>query len=491
MERAGVAVFNGIKELLPEGGRITVCCGKGNNGGDGFVAARLALEHSFGVECLVASPETELSPLAREQMQMARDAGINVVFCDEARYKRRVECLGCRDLIVDALLGTGVHSEIRGPMREAIHSINRSGVPVLAVDVPSGISCDTGEELGESVWALQTITFGLPKPFLFQGTGLEHAGYWSVEDIGLPPTLLQEPTESKLVSAQWVADMLPARLRASHKGDNGHVLIVAGSQGMPGAAVMAARSALRSGAGLVSVASTPYVCQVLASHLPECLSIVLPEKDGVISKEAVPLLMDAQSKCDAALFGPGLTHAEPIMGLLFELWSDWHKPSVIDADALNVVSHGVPLPKTECVLTPHPGEMGRLLQSSIAEIQADRFKTVRRAVEELGRCVLLKGPYTVVGDAGRPMVVNDTGNPGMATGGMGDVLGGLLVTLLSQDLPPYYAASCAMHWHGLAGDICAEEIGAVGYTATDLANALPRARAKMLASCDKDTFSSF
>jgi len=491
MERAGAAVFREVRELLPEGGRITFCCGKGNNGGDGFVAARLAHEQGLVCECLVAASESELSDLAREQMQAARDGGSNVLFADDPRYKRRVDCLGCRDLIVDALLGTGAKSEVRGPVRDAIHAINRSGVPVLAVDVPSGISCDTGEELGESVWALQTITFGLPKPFLFQGTGLEHSGLWTVDDIGLPPTLLQEPTEARLVSAQWVADMLPARLRASHKGDNGHVLIVAGSQGMPGAAVMAARAALRSGAGLVSIASTPYVCQILASHLPECLFIVLPEKDGVIAKEAIPLLVDAQTKCDAALFGPGLTHDQSVIDVLFGLWAGWQKPCVIDADALNAVSLGVPLPKAECVLTPHPGEMGRLLQSSVAEIQSDRFRTVHRAIKQLGRCVLLKGPYTVVGDTGRPMVVNDTGNPGMATGGMGDVLGGLLTTLLSQDLPPYYAASCAMHWHGLAGDICAEEIGAVGYTAIDLANALPRARAKMLASCDKDTFSSF
>jgi ADP-dependent NAD(P)H-hydrate dehydratase / NAD(P)H-hydrate epimerase len=487
MERAGSAVFEEIKRMVPEGGRITVLCGKGNNGGDGFVAARLAHENGYHIDCLVATEEPDLAGEPREQMQAAKAKGLPIFFVGDSRYARRLECMGCRDLLVDALLGTGVKGEIRGHILAAIQSINRSGVPVLAVDVPSGIHCDTGEELGESVWALKTITFGLPKPYLFQGTGLEHAGYWDIDGIGFPRSLLQEPTDARLICCEWVAGMIPERMRASHKGDNGHVLIVAGSKQMPGAAVMAARSAIRSGAGLVTVASTPFVCQIVASHVPECIFLHVPESNGAIDPSAADLLLENASKYQAALFGPGLTQDEPVMELLSRVWSQWKSPCVIDADALNSVSKGVPLPASSCVLTPHPGEMSRLLHASIAEIQADRFQTVKQAVEELKRCVLLKGPYSIVGEPGQPMAVNHTGNPGLASGGMGDVLGGLITTLLGQSVPAYHAASCGMYWHGLAGDICAKEIGAIGYSAMDVATALPKARAKIVSSCDYET----
>lgn len=249
---------------------------------------------------------------------------------------------------------------------------------------------------------------------------------------------------------------------------------------------MAAKSALRGGAGLVTVASTPYVCQIVASQVPECIFLPIPE----IGPGAVEFLLENESRFDAALIGPGLTQSDTTLELLATLWKDWKLPSVIDADALNAVAKGVALPKTDCVLTPHPGEMSRLLHASIAEIQADRFATVRDAVEKLDACVLLKGMYSIVGEQGQPMAVNRTGNPGMASGGMGDILGGLIATLLAQSVPTYHAASCGMYWHGLAGDICAEEIGPIGYSAMDVANALPKARAKIVSSCNYESYSS-
>ncbi|MBC8066357.1 MAG: NAD(P)H-hydrate dehydratase [Chlorobia bacterium] len=487
MERAGLAVFNEIRELLPEGARITFLCGKGNNGGDGFVAARLSHLNGFHVDCLVAFDEAELGQEPRDQMVAAKEVGVPIFFANDKGYRRRIECLGCRDLAVDALLGTGAKGEVRGPVVQAIQAINRSGTPVLSIDVPSGIDCDTGEELGESVWAAKTVTLGLPKPFLFQGTGLEHCGVWSVADLGFPASLLREPTDARLVDCEWVASMVPERLKSSHKGDNGHVLIVAGSQKMPGAAVMAARSAIRSGAGLVTVASIPAVCQIVASHVPECIFLPLPELRGEVDRGAADVIEESVERYDAALFGPGLTHSDQLLGFLGEVWANWKLPSLIDADALNAVALGVPLPSSECVLTPHPGEMSRLLEASVAEIQADRFATVRQAIEKFGRCILLKGPHTIVGEQGNPMAVNSSGNPGLASGGMGDVLGGLISTLLAQSVPAYYAASSGMYWHGLAGDFCAKEIGPVGYSAIDVANALPKARAKIVASCNYES----
>ncbi|HEY3780144.1 MAG TPA: NAD(P)H-hydrate dehydratase [Fimbriimonadaceae bacterium] len=486
MERAGLSVFDAVKDYLAPGAKFIVLCGHGNNGGDGFVVARLGHEAGYHVCCLVAAEEADLTEAAREQLMIMRAQGAHAIFPSEPKWQIKADHLGCVDLIVDALLGTGAHGEVKGRVKDLIQASNKAGVPVVSVDVPSGIDCDTGEELGESVWAMRTVSFGLPKPFMFQGIGLEHCGYWTVADIGFPPALLMEPTEAKLIDEDWVGCLLPERLRASNKGDNGSVLIVAGSSKMPGAATLAAKSALRAGAGLVTVAAIESVCRSVAAQVPEALLFPLPDHDGVISADAARMLLDQQSRYHAAVFGPGLTHEQPICDFLERVFKDWQTACCIDADALNAVSMGVQLPKTDCVLTPHPGEMSRLLHSSIAEIQCDRFRTVNQAVEVLDKTVLLKGPYSIVGERFQPMLVNCTGNSGMASAGMGDVLSGVVVALLGQDLPAYYAASCGMYWHGAAGDICAEEIGPIGYTAIDVANALPKARARIVSRCDEN-----
>jgi NAD(P)H-hydrate epimerase len=481
MERAGMAVYEAMREMLPEGGAVTVFAGKGNNGGDGLVVARLARNDGFSVDCLVAAREEDLTDDATAQVRAARAHGVYPVFWGDARYERRLECLGGRDLVVDALLGLGADRDVCGPVRDAIEAINRSGVPVLAIDVPSGIHPDTGEELGESIWALRTVTLGLPKPFLFQNTGLEHSGYWSVAPIGLPIHLTDEPTFARLLDGEFVAGLLPERMRSSHKGENGHLLVVAGSHRMRGAAVLVAEAALRSGAGLVTVAGTAEVCNAAAARLPEALLLPLPERDGAIDVGAAEIL--AHHPSHAAVFGPGLSHAESVLAMLAELWPNWNRPCVIDADALNAVARGVRLPNSECVLTPHPGEMSRLLQLSVAEIQLDRFRTVQNALDRFGCCTLLKGPYTVLGEPGSPLLVNGSGNPGMASGGMGDVLCGVIGTLLAQKMGPLAAAAAGVFWHGQAADACAESSGPVGYLASEVARALPSARAKILSSC--------
>lgn len=485
MERAGLAVFDAVTEMLDPGGRITVMSGRGNNGGDGFVVARHAQQHGFQVEVLVAAEESELSLDAATQLSVARAQGIQPIFYDDPRWQRRAECAGCRDLIVDAVLGTGVTGEVRGPALEAIRAINRSGVPVIAVDVPSGIHTDTGEELGESVWAVRTVTFGLPKPFLFQGIGMEHAGQWTVAEIGLPNELLSQCTSARLLDQEWVASLIPERLIASHKGDHGHVLVVGGSRRMPGAAGLVARAALASGAGLVTLASVESVCDALAASVPECLLLPLPEENGAISPDAADLVLGEQSRFTAAVFGPGLTHGAGVSTFLDRVWHEWRLPCVADADALNAVSEGVSLPSADCVLTPHPGEVSRLMQCSIAEVQSDRFRTVQQVVERFDRTVLLKGAYSIVGQRGMPLAVNPTGNPGMASGGMGDVLSGVIAALLGQEIPSYCAASCGAYWHGLAGDICAAELGCVGFVATDVSRALPHARQRITSRCSR------
>jgi NAD(P)H-hydrate epimerase len=278
---------------------------------------------------------------------------------------------------------------------------------------------------------------------------------------------------------------MPERLKSSHKGDNGHVLVVAGSQWMRGAAVLSARAALQAGAGLVTVASIPCVCDAVAAQLPEAMVVSLPELDGAIAPSAVAELRNHLNRFDSVIAGPGLSTKPGVLDVLQAFFAELSLPCVIDADALNALSMGIQLPQSDCVLTPHPGEMSRLLHSSIAEIQADRFRTVQSAVSAIKQCVLLKGPHSIVGEPCQPLLVNCTGNPGMASAGMGDVLSGIIGALMAQDLPGYYAAACAMFWHGAAGDLCAEEIGPVGYTASQVINNLPRARARIVALCSE------
>ena len=383
MERAGLAVFDALRELVPAGGRVLVFAGKGHNGGDGLVVARIAFQQGYRVEVMITSEEECLTPLCRQQLDAAVQVGLEPLFPGDPIWSKRIEQIGAKDVIVDAILGIGAKKEVHGCVRDCIQAINRSGVPVISVDVPSGICCDTGEELGESVWALRTITFGMAKPYLFQGIGLEHAGFWSVSEIGFPQVLLTEPSDARVLDGEWVASLLPERLKSSHKGDNGHVLIVAGSKWMRGAAVLSAMSALSAGAGLVTVASIPSVCDAVAHHVPEALLLPLEEIDGVISPNSVRKLIELEHKFESTLVGPGLSTEPAAKDFLHEFFSQWAIPSVIDADALNCVAMGVKLPMTDCVLTPHPGEMSRLLHSSIAEIQNDRFRTVRSAVEEM------------------------------------------------------------------------------------------------------------
>jgi hydroxyethylthiazole kinase-like uncharacterized protein yjeF len=476
MERAGLAVFEAVRELLPSG-RISVLCGKGHNGGDGFAVARLAQESGFyRVECLVACREADLTPGAREQMTVARAARVEPIFADDERFPRRLEGLCCQELIVDALLGTGARGDVEGPIRTAIQAGNRSGVPIIAVDIPSGIHADTGEELGDSIWAMRTIVMGLPKPFLFQGAGLERSGFWTVADIGIPSELVRTATKARLMRKEWVAARLPERMRASHKGQNGHVLIVAGSRTMPGAAVLSARAALRAGAGLVTVASIEKVCDVVSRSLPEALLLPLPEENGALGSQAAHALIEKAASAHAAIFGPGLTHGDGVQACLGKVWESWPKPCVIDADALNAVAHGVQLPHAPTVLTPHPGEMSRLLKLSIAEVQADRFQSCEMAVKEFERTFVLKGAYSLIASPEEPILVNSTGNPGMASGGMGDALSGVIATLLAQEVALHEAAACGAYWHGEAGDLAAQQIGTTGFLASEVADFLPQAR---------------
>jgi hydroxyethylthiazole kinase-like uncharacterized protein yjeF len=472
MERAGQATFERIRERM-DAGSIAILCGKGNNGGDGFVVARLARNGGFAVDCLCASTRSELKPDSAATAEAFEAAGGSICFADDGYWKAKLEALAAHDAVVDALLGTGAKGEPRGAVAEAIHSINQAEVWVLAVDIPSGIECDTGRSLGPSVVADETVTFGIAKPFLFQGDGANSSGNWHVADVGYPPSI--STSVARLLDAEWVAERLPIRPPDSHKGMNGHVLIVAGSIRMRGAATLAAHAALRAGAGLVTICSTEIVCAAVANHLPE----VLLRPIDFSPEDAAALIAD-EDRFDAALFGPGIGRETHTDRFLTNVFAGWHRPAVVDADALNAIASGIGRPSGPCVLTPHPGEAARLLQKSTGDIQSNRFGSVRALAEAFGSTVLLKGRHSLVAGEFAEILINDTGNPGLATGGSGDTLGGIIATLLAQHLNGQEAAACAMYWHGAAADEAAVERGSTGYTASEVAEALPMVRDNIL-----------
>jgi NAD(P)H-hydrate epimerase len=482
MERVGEALLQTISEAMLPDHEIIVLCGKGKNGGDGLVAARKLKQNGFDVGVIIAARESECR--CKTQLASLREAGIVPIFSNSNGFAKALESLTFADLIVDALLGVGAKGAARGAVAQAIAAINAADTRVLSVDMPSGIATDTGEELGEAVRAQLTVTIGLPKRFLFQGAGLTCAGEWHVETIDYPMALLATPTGCFLVGDEFIHSLLVSRPLDSHKGSNGHVLVVAGSGHMRGAAVLAAMGAVRSGAGLVTVAGVPEVVEAVSTALPEVLILPLASRDGFLLPEASDVLLQRQQTWSSAVFGPGLGQDANVRAFLHQTWADWKGPIVIDADALNAAAAGVPIPRTcPAVLTPHPGELARLLQTSVAEVQSDRFRSAKLARDQYEQTVVLKGSKTITAGLGMPLLVNDTGNPGMATGGMGDVLAGVIAGLISQGLSPDAAAPVGVHLHGMAGDLCEAEIGPIGYTASEVAQMLPRARAK-LAECD-------
>lgn len=473
VQRAGKAVFSAAMKVLAGRNSVLVVCGKGNNGADGLVAAELLARAGCAVDLVFACDHDDLGPRNLDLLQACLEANVTPVQGLTSHQSLKPQY----DLIIDAILGTGVSGAPTGPVARAIEMIQSIGGEVLSVDVPSGIDANTGSAAGSHVVANHTINLGLPKPFLFLGEGSQACGSWTLDQLGFPDELLSETTGTWLIEPREVASLMPIRTKHAHKGNSGKLLIVAGSDAMPGAAVLAVMSAMRAGAGLVTIASSPEVCRAVSHHLPEAILLPLEPAD------AKRQILDAQSRIDAAVFGPGLGLHESVGNLLAEVWHEWRLPAVIDADALTWVSRGVNLPKC-CVLTPHRSEMARLLETTTAQIESDRFHWARACGEKFGQTSLLKGASTVVAEPGGTLRVNPTGNPGMATAGMGDVLSGVIGALLAAGLSPADAATVGAYWHGVAGDLCAKEIGAIGYLASDVASSLPQARAKIRSSCE-------
>lgn len=457
MERAGAAAFNVLRETWPEARRIAVMCGVGNNAGDGYVIARLAHEQGLKVSVFQVGDADKLPGDALAALQRLLGMDVSPLAYQE-------QPLTDFDVIVDALLGTGLSGDVRSNFMLAINAVNQAKVPVLAVDVPSGLNADTGMICAAAVRAAATVTFIGVKQGLLTGDAPDYTGRISFNDLSLPAEIYAdlEPAAVRLDYAQRAGYLLP-RARTAHKGDCGHVLIVGGNVGMSGAVCLTGEAALRTGAGLVSIATRRLHAPLLSSRRPELMC------HGVESGEE---LKELSQRASVIAIGPGLgkdawAQAMVAMAVARNL------PLVVDADALNLLAH-VPLQRHNWVLTPHPGEAARLLEMRVDGVQQDRFAAARLLADRFTATVVLKGAGTLVVPAKGEPGICCAGNPGMASGGMGDVLTGIIAALIAQGLELQEAARLGVCLHAEAADLAVRGIGERGLLASDLMGSIRR-----------------
>ena len=450
MTRAGEACWATLQSRWPDARSLLVLCGTGNNGGDGFVVARLALAANWRVQVLLPGDPAQLQgdALAAHADFVSQGGQVSPF---------RVAAGLDADVIVDALLGTGVDRPLTGDWQRAVEQANASALPVLAVDLPTGLHADTGAVSGAAIRADVTVTFIGRKAGLFTGAGPDHAGEIRFADLDVPGSVYEQvPPAARLVRHAALGALAGPRSRAAHKGLHGHVLVIGGGEGMAGAARLAGEGALRSGAGLVTLATHPVHAALVAAACPEliCHAAATAQELRTLIKSASVLLV-----------GPGLgrsSWAQSLLATVLEV----SQPLVIDADALNLLA-SAPVKRADQVLTPHPGEAGRLLQQDTAVIQGDRFAAARAITQQYGGTTVLKGAGTVIHTDEQLPVVCGAGNPGMATAGMGDVLAGVIAALIAQGMDTHAAAMAGVCVHACAGDAAAVQ-GERGMLARDV-----------------------
>jgi ADP-dependent NAD(P)H-hydrate dehydratase / NAD(P)H-hydrate epimerase len=455
MKRAGEAALRYLRTRFPVAHRIVVLCGGGNNGGDGYVLARFAQAAGLTVTTLAAISPDELRGDARQAYEDLRASGAPV-----EPYAR--ERLTGGEVIVDALLGTGLRGAVREQIARVIRDTNSSARPVLALDVPSGLDSDTGVPLGETVRADCTVTFVGLKTGLFIGDGPEFAGTVFFDDLEIDPGAAGAPAPriERILDAA-IQQALPRRPRSSHKGDFGRVLIVGSGIGMPGAVRLAGEACLRAGAGLVTVAVAPENVPAISAGRPELICLPLADAEA---------LAEPAERADMIAIGPGLGRTPWAQRALDAVLRS-RKPLVVDADALNLIAESAAPARGNWILTPHPGEAARLLGMETREIQQDRLAALDRLVGRYHGTVVLKGAGTLIGAPARTPALCERGNPGMATAGMGDVLTGTIAGIFAQCRDEWLAARVGVLVHAMAGDAAART-GERGLLASDVAREL-------------------
>jgi hydroxyethylthiazole kinase-like uncharacterized protein yjeF len=482
MENAGVSVVRCMEQVNGPlvGKRIMILAGKGSNGGDGFVVARHLANHGAKVKVFLFCSPQKIAGDAAIHLAILVQMGIDIIeISGERDWDRLKIALSFTNFIVDALLGTGFRGRLSPIFEQAVSFINQADKVVYAVDIPSGVHGNDGQVATVAVRAAYTVTFGLPKPGLLLYPGAEYSGQITVDDIGLPKQLLTNPEiKQNVITAADVVAKLPKRALDCHKGTLGWALVIAGSEGLTGAAVLAAQGALRAGAGKVTIAVAESIYAIVATKLTEVMVQPLPDKvGGILTIASLPAIQTLLAKADVLALGPGLGRDEKTLAFVAELIQLTQLPLVIDADALYALADHTDLlscSQALCVVTPHPGEMAQLTGLTVAEIQANRLAVARQYAVEWKSIVILKGAATMVAFPDGEVYINTTGNAGMATGGTGDVLTGIIAAFIAQGCSSHDAAVIGVYLHGLAGDSIAEN-SPIGMTAGDLAQAIPAA----------------
>lgn len=485
MELAGKGVAEGAHCLLKgdKAARIAVLCGTGNNGGDGLVAARWLYNWGYQPEVWVLGQEGSLSPDALANANVLNRMGKRVTFCPEPESLPSLEDLRSCALVIDAILGTGAKGEVKGLYRQVVERLSLTDTPVVAVDIPTGLDADTGAIAEVAVNATLTVTMGLLKLGHLLPPGCERCGEVRIVDIGVSPQIAQEgEVRQFLVEKSDVQSRMPKRGRSIHKGNAGLVYILAGSPGLTGAAWLAGEGALRSGAGLVVVGTPFSLNPILEEKLTEVMTEPLPEtSDGYLSVDAWERVEKRLEWADAIAVGPGLgTHpstSELILRII-DIIEKVKKPLIIDADGINLLAQfrrDLTKFPSSIALTPHPGELSRLTGVSLSEILNDRVRWARQFAAEWGITLHLKGAPSITACPEGEIFINSTGNQGMATGGSGDVLTGVITALCAAGVGPKEAVWMGAYIHGRAGDIAAHRKGFWGMSAGDIVDALPEA----------------
>ena len=466
MENAALAVVDAIGEHYPDCDRAAIFCGLGANGGDGFAVARHLEQRGVVPSVFIVGDRKKIRGDAAANLAICEQLALPLYdITDDDSLNEALVHAADADLVVDAIFGTGLDRAPEGLYAEAIISIGELGLPIVAVDLPSGANASTAEPFEPCAQAALTITFAAPKICHVFEPAAVFCGEVIVADISIPSAAIEE--ENVTLALTTPADVRPhfaARLSTTHKGTYGHAAIIAGSPGRSGAAVLAARGAIRSGAGLVSVATDTETARLVNAGSIESMTFSGDDVAGFVANK------------DAVLIGPGLADDEGSYARIRLLVEAIELPLVIDASALNAFA----LRATELnphrrprVLTPHPGELARLIGSTAKDINAHRIDAAREAARSTGCVVVLKGFQSLIAEPDGHVNVNPTGNPGMASGGMGDVLGGMIAALLARGIDPFDAAIAAVYLHGFAGDMLKEEMGDTGLTAGDLAERIP------------------
>ena len=476
MEKAGSGCAGLIMdEYAPEDGPVTVVCGSGKNGGDGFVIARKLLRAGYDVCAVLAFGEPKAAD-AVENFRRANDLAVPMFSWGAPEAEEAVKTA---QVLVDCMFGIGFRGAANELQSEVFSAMNEAPGDTVSIDVPSGVVTDTGEVLGTAVKADRTIAISTLKPLHVLYPAREYCGEIRILDIGLLPASYEAVTPRlHTLDGEEAAALLPARSRTAHKNDAGHILSLCGSYRMPGAACLCANAALRAGAGLVTAAYPESAYPAVSSHLTEAMSLPLPAaEDGTLSVDSLPVLKAFLDRATVLVAGCGLGQSDDVRAVLTELLKTFEGPALLDADALNNLAGDLPVLKERTaptVLTPHPGEMARLTGKPVSELLTDRVSAAKTFADEYGVTVLLKGPDTVIASCdSEEIFVNATGNEGLAKGGSGDTLSGILGALLAQGTAPFEAAAAAAYYHGKAAEYAALDRALRSILATDLIEALP------------------